>query len=88
MNAPANIKPVTFDRRADFPAITGWTYLDSAATSQKPQAVIDAITRAYSQDYATVHRGVYARSASMTEAYEKARERVGEAAREALRRVV
>jgi cysteine desulfurase/selenocysteine lyase len=76
MNAPANIKPVTFDRRADFPAITGWTYLDSAATSQKPQAVIDAITRAYSQDYATVHRGVYARSASMTEAYEKARERV------------
>jgi cysteine desulfurase/selenocysteine lyase len=76
MNAPANIRPVIFDRRADFPAIEGWTYLDSAATAQKPQAVIDAITRAYAQDYATVHRGVYARSASMTEAYEAARERV------------
>ena len=66
----------TFDRRADFPAIANWTYLDSAATAQKPQAVIDAITRAYGQDYATVHRGVYARSASMTEAFEAARERV------------
>jgi cysteine desulfurase / selenocysteine lyase len=76
MNAPANIRPVTFDRRADFPAIEGWTYLDSAATAQKPRAVIDAIARAYAQDYATVHRGVYARSASMTEAYEAARERV------------
>ncbi len=76
MNAPAVIRPVTFDRRADFPAIEGWTYLDSAATAQKPRAVIDAITRAYAQDYATVHRGVYARSASMTEAYEAARERV------------
>jgi cysteine desulfurase / selenocysteine lyase len=76
MNAPANIKPVTFDRRGDFPAIEGWTYLDSAATAQKPQAVIDAIAQAYGRDYATVHRGVYARSASMTEAYEAARERV------------
>ena len=76
MNAPANIPPLTFDRRADFPAIAGWTYLDSAATAQKPQAVIDAITRAYATDYATVHRGVYARSASMTEAYEASRERV------------
>lgn len=76
MNAPANIKPATFDRRADFPAIEGWTYLDSAATAQKPQAVIDAITQAYGRDYATVHRGVYARSASMTEAYEAARERI------------
>jgi len=76
VNAPAPIPPVTFDRRADFPAIEGWTYLDSAATAQKPKAVIDAIARAYGRDYATVHRGVYARSASMTEAYEAARERV------------
>ena len=66
----------TFDRRADFPAIEGWAYLDSAATAQKPQAVIDAISRAYDRDYATVHRGVYVRSASMTEAFEAARERV------------
>ena len=66
----------TFDRRADFPAIKGWAYLDSAATAQKPQAVIDAIARAYDRDYATVHRGIYARSASMTEAFEAARARV------------
>ncbi|RYG80214.1 aminotransferase class V-fold PLP-dependent enzyme, partial [bacterium] len=60
----------------DFPAIEGWHYLDTAATSQKPQAVIDAINRAYAVDYATVHRGVYRRSADMTIAYEAARQRV------------
>lgn len=61
-------------RRADFPAIpAGWAYLDSAATAQKPRAVIDAITRGYDRDYATVHRGVYQRSADMTVAYEAAR---------------
>jgi cysteine desulfurase/selenocysteine lyase len=68
--------PVLLDRRGDFPAIpTGWAYLDSAASAQKPQAVIDAVTQAYGHDYATVHRGVYARSASMTESYEAARSR-------------
>ena len=59
--------------RDQFPAIAGWHYLDSAATAQKPKAVIDAITDAYSRDYATVHRGVYERSASMTASYEAAR---------------
>ena len=52
--------------RDQFPAIADWHYLDSAATAQKPQAVIDAITQAYARDYATVHRGVYERSAAMT----------------------
>ncbi|WP_420142467.1 cysteine desulfurase [Sphingomonas sp.] len=62
------------DRLADFPAIpAGWAYLDTAATAQKPQPVIDAITRAYGETYATVHRGVYQRSADMTLAYEAAR---------------
>jgi cysteine desulfurase/selenocysteine lyase len=61
------------DVRDQFPAIVGWHYLDSAATAQKPQAVIDAITKAYSRDYATVHRGVYERSATMTDAYEASR---------------
>ncbi len=61
----------------DFPAIpAGWAYLDTAATSQKPRPVIDAITRGYAQDYATVHRGVYQRSADMTLAFEAARRRV------------
>ena len=65
------------DRVSDFPAIpAGWAYLDTAATAQKPQAVIDAITRAYATTYATVHRGVYQRSADMTLAYEAARRRV------------
>ena len=59
--------------RDQFPAIADWHYLDSAATAQKPQAVIDAITRAYASDYATVHRGVYERSAVMTQSYEDAR---------------
>ncbi|EZP52615.1 cysteine desulfurase [Sphingomonas sp. RIT328] len=65
------------DRVADFPAIPdGWAYLDTAATAQKPQVVIDAIARAYSETYATVHRGVYQRSADMTRAYEAARNSV------------
>jgi cysteine desulfurase/selenocysteine lyase len=65
------------DVLADFPAIPpGWAYLDSAATAQKPRVVVDAITRAYGETYATVHRGVYQRSADMTLAYEAARKRV------------
>ncbi|MDL2341052.1 MAG: cysteine desulfurase [Pseudomonadota bacterium] len=59
--------------RAQFPGVGEWHYLDSAATAQKPQAVIDAITNAYARDYATVHRGVYQRSSDMTAAYEAAR---------------
>ena len=69
------------DIRAEFPGmVTGdgqpWHYLDTAATAQKPQAVIDAMTRALGADYATVHRGVYGRSAQMTLGYEAARRRV------------
>ncbi len=72
MNAPAF--DLRHDRRADFPGLAdGWAYLDSAATAQKPASVIDAIARAYGPEYATVHRGVYARSATMTERYEAAR---------------
>ncbi len=67
------------DRVADFPAIPeGWAYLDTAATAQKPTPVIDAIDRAYRETYATVHRGVYQRSADMTLAYEAARRRVAQ----------
>ncbi|WP_225899804.1 cysteine desulfurase [Croceicoccus gelatinilyticus] len=53
-----------------------WHYLDTAATAQKPQAVVDAMTRALGRDYATVHRGVYSRSAEMTLGYESARRKV------------
>ncbi|MEO7634670.1 MAG: aminotransferase class V-fold PLP-dependent enzyme, partial [Sphingomicrobium sp.] len=72
MNAPARITSA-LDVRGQFPAIADWHYLDSAATAQKPQAVIDAITTAYARDYATVHRGVYQRSSEMTGRYEAAR---------------
>ena len=72
MNVAAKVIPA-LSVRGEFPAIAGWHYLDSAATAQKPQAVIDAITRAYDTDYATVHRGVYERSAVMTQSYEHAR---------------
>ena len=70
MNA---VTPISVSRRADFPGVGDWAYLDSAATAQKPQVVIDAIAAAYGPEYATVHRGVYARSATMTERYEAAR---------------
>jgi cysteine desulfurase/selenocysteine lyase len=72
MNAPARINSA-LDVRDQFPAIVGWHYLDSAATAQKPQVVIDAITTAYARDYATVHRGIYQRSSEMTAAYEASR---------------
>jgi cysteine desulfurase/selenocysteine lyase len=70
-------------RKADFPGLVGpggepWHYLDTAATAQKPRAVIDAVARALGEDYATVHRGVYGRSAQMTLGYEAARRRVAE----------
>ncbi len=69
------LPPKLLDVRGEFPGVPAdWAYLDAAATSQKPHAVIEAITKAYAQDYATVHRGVYARSAKMTEAFEAARD--------------
>ncbi|MEM8695771.1 MAG: cysteine desulfurase [Pseudomonadota bacterium] len=74
MTAPAPV-----DVRADFPGLgDGWRYLDTAATAQKPQPVIDAIASGYGERYATVHRGVYSRSADMTLAYEAARRRVAD----------
>ena len=69
--------------KADFPGLRNadgspWHYLDSAATAQKPQVVIDAVSKAIGADYATVHRGVYTRSAEMTLGYEAARRRVAQ----------
>jgi cysteine desulfurase/selenocysteine lyase len=51
-------------------------YLDNAATTQKPQAVIDALVRSYTQENANVHRGVHLLSERATEAFEGARTRV------------
>jgi cysteine desulfurase / selenocysteine lyase len=75
MTVTTDTRPL--DLLADFPAIpSGWAYLDTAATSQKPKPVLDAIARGYGETYATVHRGVYQRSADMTLAFEAARARV------------
>lgn len=68
--------------RTDFPALRPVagelprTYLDSAATTHKPQAVIDRLVRFYAEEYATVRRGVYRRSAMVTAACNTARDRV------------
>jgi cysteine desulfurase/selenocysteine lyase len=68
--------------RADFPALhqqvngRPLVYLDNAATTQKPQAVLDALLGFYSRDCANVHRGVHALSQRATDAYEGARETV------------
>lgn len=68
--------------RADFPAlqikVNGYplSYLDNAATTQKPQIVIDALDEYYSTINANVHRGVHFLSETATEAYENARSKV------------
>jgi cysteine desulfurase/selenocysteine lyase len=68
--------------RADFPILKrrirdkALVYLDNAATTQKPQAVLDAIASYYTDINANVHRGVHELSERATEAYEGARERL------------
>ena len=52
------------------------TFLDTGASAQKPQCVIDKMMRVYSEDYANVHRGSYLLSEEITEEYEKARRTV------------
>ena len=78
--------------RRDFPllqrSVNGkpLTYLDSGATAQKPERVIEAVNRMHREQNANIHRGVHLLSAEATELYEQARERVrsfiGAAARE------
>lgn len=50
-----------------------YIYLDSAATTQKPQSMIDAIVQFYAHNYATVHRALYSSSQDVTRAYDEAR---------------
>jgi cysteine desulfurase/selenocysteine lyase len=68
--------------RADFPILSttvhgkALVYLDNGATTQKPRAVIDAISRYYESQNANIHRGVYQLSQVATEMYESARRKV------------
>jgi cysteine desulfurase/selenocysteine lyase len=68
--------------RADFPALAmsvydkPLVYLDNAASAQKPQVVLDRLHRAYTEEYANVHRGLHFLANAATEAYENAREKV------------
>jgi cysteine desulfurase/selenocysteine lyase len=68
--------------RRDFPILTQrihgkpLVYLDNAATTQKPQSVIDAMVRSYAVDNANIHRGVHLLSERATQAYEEARIKV------------
>ncbi|SHG08099.1 cysteine desulfurase [Kaistia soli DSM 19436] len=76
--APYDVEAV----RRDFPILSKQVYgkplvyLDNGASAQKPQAMLDAVMRAYTEDYANVHRGLHYLSNAATEAYENARETV------------
>jgi cysteine desulfurase/selenocysteine lyase len=78
IDAPYDVQAV----RRDFPILSRTvygkplTYLDNAASAQKPQVVLEAIDHAYRDEYANVHRGLHFLSNASTEAYEKARDAV------------
>ncbi|GAB4392294.1 MAG: cysteine desulfurase [Gammaproteobacteria bacterium] len=82
LNNPISHQQVALDIeniRKDFPILQQFVgenplvYLDNAATSQKPNAVIDALTRYYKVDNANVHRGIHTLSERATQQYERAR---------------
>jgi cysteine desulfurase / selenocysteine lyase len=80
--SPTDASPAALDVRGDFPILDRsfgerpLVYLDSAATSQKPQVVIDAVAEHLARHNANVHRGVYALAQEADAAYEGARTRV------------
>src|SRR5688500_6004121 len=82
---PPNIPCERFDVhsvRRDFPLLSlrvhgkPLVYFDNGATSQKPQSVIDALNRYYTEENSNIHRGVHFLSERATEAYEGAREKL------------
>ena len=83
-DAATSARPLDVDRlRGDFPILATriygdqpLVYLDNAATTQRPQAVIQAMVDCYQTTYSNVHRGIHWLSDQSTEMYEQARERV------------
>jgi cysteine desulfurase/selenocysteine lyase len=88
MSAPGeagSVRPFDVEQiRKDFPVLgrevrgKPLAYLDNAATAQKPRAVIEAVSHYYASYNANIHRGVHALSEEATQAYEEAREKVGD----------
>ena len=80
---PSSARPLDVPAiREDFPVLRQrvhgkpLAWLDNAATTQKPQSVIDALSRFYEQDYSNIHRGAHTLAARATDAFEKARDKV------------
>ena len=85
MSTVSTREPIDVEEiRGDFPILDQevhgqpLVYLDNAASSQRPERVIEALSRYYRRDHANVHRGAHALSVRATEAYEEARETVAE----------
>lgn len=87
VSEPSTVQPPGLDvaaLRTEFPILAGTSrgkpliYLDSAATTQKPQAVLDALAAFYASGNANIHRGVYELSERATVAYDGARARVAQ----------
>src|SRR5438552_15333265 len=79
--ARSSTRRQSMELRADFPLLAnnpGLHYLDSAATSQKPQMVLDALRDFYQTANANPHRGAYSLSVRATECYHQSRERIAE----------
>lgn len=67
--------------RSDFPIFTthpDLVFLDSASSAQKPQYVIDALSRYFASDYANIHRGAYDLSMASSLLYDKAKKAIAE----------
>ena len=84
-NKPRERERVSFDAqkyRKDFPVLNQkvygkrLVYLDNAATTQKPQVVIDTVSRYYSLENANIHRGIHYLSQKATDAYDEARDKI------------
>jgi cysteine desulfurase/selenocysteine lyase len=71
-------KPLGAALRSEFPIFNRelLIYFDSAATTQKPQCVIDAITKFYAEEYGTVHRAIYRLAANATRRYDEVRDKI------------